>query len=96
MALDGKLPALRSLGIHLEAGNSPKPRPGHRWREDENGIDTEADFKKPRRDFDGNYIMSITKAAPNLEELELIGRSNDTIVRLSTPSRFVCHLLTIL
>jgi hypothetical protein len=46
----------------------------------------EADFKKPRRDFDGNYIMSIAKAAPNLEELELMGRSNDTIVRLFTPS----------
>jgi hypothetical protein len=85
-ARDGKLPALRSLGIQHESGNSPKPRPGHRWREDENGVVTEADAKKPRRYIDGNYIMSISRAVPNLEELELMGISDDTIVRLFTSS----------
>jgi hypothetical protein len=82
VAPEGELPALRSLGIHLESGNSPKPRRGHRWREDENGVVTQADARRPRRNFDGNYIMSIAKAAPNLEELELMGTSDDTIVRL--------------
>ncbi|KIM36808.1 hypothetical protein M413DRAFT_31425 [Hebeloma cylindrosporum] len=33
----GVLPALRSLGIHRDSGNSTKPREGHRWRENENG-----------------------------------------------------------
>ena len=38
--------------------------------------------KRPSREFDGNYIMSISKAAPNLEELELMGTSDDTLVTL--------------
>jgi hypothetical protein len=78
----GVLLALRSLSIHRESGNSPKPREGHRWREDENGNVSQANVKTPRREFDGNYIMSISKAAPNLEELGLIGTSNDTLVSL--------------
>ena len=79
---EGVLLALRSLSICLDSGNSSKPREGHRWREDENGCVSEADARKPSRKFDGNYIMSISKAAPNLEELELIGPSDDTLVSL--------------
>jgi hypothetical protein len=83
------LPALRSLGIHCDSGNSRKPREGHRWREDENGDVSEADAMKPARQFDGNYIMSLSKAAPNLEELELMGTSDDTLDSLTTSlSRF--------
>lgn len=37
---------------------------------------------KPARQFDGNYIMSLSKAAPNLEELELMGTSGDTLASL--------------
>ena len=76
----GVLLALRSLSIIRDSGYSPKPREGHRWREDENGGVSQADPKKPSRQFDGNYIMSISKAAPNLEELELMGTSDDTLV----------------
>ncbi|KAF8963429.1 hypothetical protein BDZ97DRAFT_1919861 [Flammula alnicola] len=89
VAQNGILPALRSLGIHRESGNSPKPREGHRWREDENGDMSEADAKRPARQFDGNYIMSLSKAAPNLEELELMGTSDDTLDSITTSlSRF--------
>lgn len=81
---EGVLLALRSLSIHRDSGNShgPKPREGHQWREDENGGVSQANAKKPSRQFDGNYIMSISKAASNLEELELMGTSDDTLVSL--------------
>ena len=46
---EGKLPALRSLLIHLESGNSPKSCPGHRWRENENGVAAEEATTKVRR-----------------------------------------------
>jgi hypothetical protein len=71
VAQNGILPALRSLGIELYSGNSLKPREGHKWREDDNGNVWEADAKRPARLYDGNYILSLSKAAPNLEELEL-------------------------
>lgn len=80
VAQNGILPALRSLGIERDSGNSPKPREGHRWREDDNGNVSEADAKRPTRQYDGNYILSLSKAAPNLEELELKGTLDDTIV----------------
>ncbi|KAG6835732.1 hypothetical protein H0H93_015264 [Arthromyces matolae] len=76
---DGTLPALRSLGIQRFSGNSSKPYEGHCWREDESGAVTQVPFYKSARKFDGNYLMSIAKGAPNLEELELMGESNDTI-----------------
>ncbi|KAG6855981.1 hypothetical protein H0H87_008694 [Tephrocybe sp. NHM501043] len=78
----GRLPALSSLGIHRTSGNSNNNRKyeGHRWREDENGAVMEIDPRaNATRRFDGNYLMSIAKAAPNLEELELMGDSDDTI-----------------
>jgi hypothetical protein len=86
---EGVFLALRSLSIHRDSGNSSKSREGHRWREDENGVVSQADVKKPSRQFDGNYIMSISKAAPNLEELELMGTSDDTLV---SPLLFVVLL----
>jgi hypothetical protein len=76
---EGVLLALRSLSIHCISINSPGPQEWrHRWREDENGVVSQADV--PSKKFDGNYIMSISKAAPNLEELELMGTSDDTLV----------------
>ncbi|KIM36822.1 hypothetical protein M413DRAFT_448946 [Hebeloma cylindrosporum] len=85
----GVLPALRSLGIHRVSRNSPEPREGHRWRENENGDVLEVKPSKATRQFDGNYIMSLSKAAPNLEELELMGSSDDTLDSLTNSlSRF--------
>jgi hypothetical protein len=53
---------------------------------------SQADAKKPSRQFDRNYIMSISKAAPNLEELELMGTSDGTLVSLlSFFFQFVLH-----
>ncbi|KAG6816864.1 hypothetical protein H0H93_007678 [Arthromyces matolae] len=75
----GTLPALRSLGIQRDSGNSPKAYEGHRWREDERGAVTQAPVLKAAKRFDGNYLMSIAKAAPNIEELELVGDSDDTV-----------------
>ena len=43
---------------------------------------SQADAKKLSRQFDGNYIMSISKAAPKLKELELMGTSDNTLVSL--------------
>ena len=37
---------------------------------------------KLARKFDRNYIMSLPKAAPNLDELKLMGTSSDTLVSL--------------
>ena len=78
---EGVLLALRSLSIHRDPRNSPILQ-GHLWREDENGGVSQADARRPSRQFDGNYIMSISKAAPNLEELELNGTSDDSLVSL--------------
>ncbi|KAG6818328.1 hypothetical protein H0H93_005949, partial [Arthromyces matolae] len=70
----GILPALRSLGIQQQECiiSSMVHDEGHHWREDENGTVTGAPLRKEARKFDGNYIMSIATAAPNLEELELM------------------------
>ena len=90
---EGVFPALRSLGICRNSFYLPKPRKGDQWREDENGEVSHLDAEKPR-EFDGNYIMSISKAAPNLEELELMGTSDDTLVSLlsSFYLLFVCSM----
>ena len=53
---------------------------------------SEADARKPARKFDGNYIMSLSKAAPNLEELELMGMSDDTLASFSFFFFFVPHI----
>ena len=50
---------------------------------------SEADARKPARKFDGNYITSLSKAAPNLEELELMGMSDDTLASLFSSLLFV-------
>ncbi|KIM36825.1 hypothetical protein M413DRAFT_31439 [Hebeloma cylindrosporum] len=78
------LPALRSLGIHRNSGNSLEPQEGHRWRENENGDVPDGGTRKSARKFDANYIMSLSKAAPNLEELELMGTSDETLESLTT------------
>ena len=56
---EGVLLALRSLSIPLNSGNGPTPREGHRWLEDENGCVSQADARKPCREFDGNYIIRL-------------------------------------
>jgi len=89
---DGILPALRNLSIRHDPWNIPELLEGRQWREDENGGVSQADAKKPSRQFDGNYIMSISKAAPNLEELELMGTSDDTLVSSLLSSFFFFFL----
>jgi hypothetical protein len=74
---------LRSLSIHLDSGDRSKPLVGYLRQEDEN--------ENSSRHFDGNYIMSISKAAPNLEELELMGSSDDTLV---SPPAVCCYSRT--
>ena len=91
----GVLLLLRSLSIQSYAVNTSEALEGHRWREDEKGTVSQADAKKPSRKFDGNYIMSISKAAPNLEELELMGTSDDTIVSLSRRSLLIQGIVTV-
>ena len=82
---DGVLPMLRSLSIHLLSSSHAKYviREGNRWREDEEGRITEASKRKARRWFDGNYLTSVAKATPRLQELHLSGASSDTLVRAS-------------
>ena len=80
---DGVLPMLRSLSIHLHTSRHSKVVvcEGNRWREDEEGLITESSKRKAERWFDGNYLMSVAKAAPRLQELHLSGMSRDTLVR---------------
>lgn len=82
VAPEGVLPALRSLTVELLTWSHPTivKGEGNRWREDEGGRVTQTSKRRTARWFDGNYIMSISKAAPNLEELELSGTSCDTLV----------------
>jgi len=89
---DGVLPNLQSLSVHLvtSADSRLVALEGNRWREDEKGRITEASKKQAKKWFDGNYIMSINKAAPRLEELELSGTSRDSLESLTNAfSRFV-------
>jgi len=92
---DGILPVLRSLSIHLLTlpqsitinmltphASRDSVLEGNRWREDEMGNVTKTSKSKAQRRFDGNYIMSISNAAPHLEELELSGTSEDTLESL--------------
>ena len=53
---EGVLLALRSLSMHRDSGYSPKPREGHRWREDENGGMSQADVN----DRPGNLMVIIS------------------------------------
>jgi hypothetical protein len=79
----GVLPALRSLSIHLWTSQLPyhTVAVGSRWREDNKGHITEATEGPAEQWFDGGYLLSVAKAAPNLRELELFGESRDPIVR---------------
>jgi hypothetical protein len=75
----GVLLGLRSLSIDLISARGGQQE-GYLWGEEENGFGLKADARKRSRHFDGNYIMSISKGAPNLEELELSGTSDETLV----------------
>jgi hypothetical protein len=57
---------------------------GNRWYEDGDGRISEVSKRKAIRYFDANYLATLAKAVPELEELELVGQSNDGIVSSST------------
>jgi hypothetical protein len=77
----GVLPSLRSMGIQLRpSSHEDRLEDGHRWREDEHGRSSVDNSGQSTRYFDGNYIMSVANAAPNLEELELMGPSEGRLV----------------
>jgi hypothetical protein len=78
---DGILPMLRSLTIHILEPGHAYILEGNRWREDEEGRITETGEKEAQRWFDGNYLTSVAKAAPRLQELYLSGNSSETLVR---------------
>ncbi|KAF9469598.1 hypothetical protein BDZ94DRAFT_1303296 [Collybia nuda] len=79
--LPNGLASLRSLGIYQGASNHSRKVnwEGSRWLEDEHGNISESSKRKAARPFDANYIMSLARGAPNLEELELIGESKPPI-----------------
>jgi hypothetical protein len=76
----------RVLGFTSSLGIAAKPI------QDIDGVKTKMGLlwrpvlRDHKRNFDGHNIMSITKAVLNLKELELMGTSDDTIVRLFAPS----------
>ena len=79
---------LRSLGVQLVSSlhSGYLALEGSTWYEDGNG---HISRRRPRdamstRYFDANYVTTLYKAAPNLDELELIGPSNGNIVRWVT------------
>lgn len=79
----GTMPQLRSLGVELRSSKHSRSVTfeGNRWYEDGQGHISEVSKRKAVRYFDANYVATLVKAAPNVEELELIGYSNDSLVR---------------
>jgi hypothetical protein len=80
----GTMFQLRSLGIQLSTGSTNvMTAQGSKYYEDIHGRVFEASMDD--RYFDANYLAILHKAAPNVEELELFGRSDvTTIVRRNT------------
>ena len=79
---EGVLLALRSLSIHLTLDFFGPKQEGQLWWEAENGVVSKEDTKRQTRRFDGSYIVSLSRGAPNLEELELMGPSDGILVSL--------------
>lgn len=77
----GTMAQLRSLGIQLESSRrlNESRIEGSAWYEDAEGHTS--DRTPAMRYFDANYLATLSKAVPNLEELELIGHSDGSIVR---------------
>lgn len=78
----GVLPQLRSLTVDLRTSCHAEAitREGSRWVETKEGVVTEMDEDYADRWFDHNYLMTLSKAAPHLQELHLSGTSSDHIV----------------
>ncbi|KAG6826005.1 hypothetical protein H0H92_001470 [Tricholoma furcatifolium] len=90
----GILPRLRALGIQRRSWKMDnETNEGIGWREDHNGrVIQEFNQEEIARAFDGNYLMSISKAVPNLEHLELMGTSDDTIDSIAASLRLMPKL----
>jgi hypothetical protein len=71
---------LRSLGVQLVSSLNlfDVTLEGNGWYDYEDGSDISKQVIM--RYFDARYVAALAKAAPNLEELELIGLSNGDIV----------------
>jgi len=69
----GRMPNLKSLGIHIRSDSGfvlfleYKP---YTWYEDEEGPVSEVGGVNVEWVFDANYLATLAKAAPGLEELE--------------------------
>jgi hypothetical protein len=74
--LPNGLASLRSLGIVQRASKHSQEvgLEGGRWREDEEGVVSEVSKRQAAKAFDTAYIMAIARGAPNLEELEFVGK----------------------
>jgi hypothetical protein len=85
VTLGGILPNLRSLGIRLISSSHSRmvKLEGNRWYEDDRGHISEVSKRKALRYFDVNYLVILAKAVPSVEELELLGCSNISIVSFS-------------
>jgi len=83
---DGVLPQLRSLTVDLRTSCHAEAitREGSRWVETKEGVVTEMDEDYADRWFDHNYLMTLSKAAPHLQELHLSGTSSDHIGNLTS------------
>ena len=77
----GTMSQLRSLGLQIVSSSSILE--GSTWYEGSDGriSDTRKRGAMPTRHFDANYVATLSKATPNLDELELIGHSDGSIVR---------------
>jgi hypothetical protein len=83
---------LRSLGIELRSSNcrGDVSLEGNRYCEDVHGRISETSKRNAERCFDANYMTILSRSAPNLEELELIGHSKATRVRRRHFSHLAC------
>jgi hypothetical protein len=72
----GVLPQLRSLGIHTRPSSSSfdLELPGSGWDE-YTSYDNKGHLSTKARFIDASYVLSVFNAAPNLEELEMIGET---------------------
>jgi hypothetical protein len=71
--------SLRSLGIEQQPSRAWGE--GSRWDEDDNGIPFQRSKREAPRGIDSVYIQSLARAVPDIEELELKGQFEDTVVR---------------
>lgn len=82
--LPNGLASLQSLGINQSNTSHPSQiaTEGGRWDEDEHGLAIKRSNKKAARLIDARYVSSLFRAVPNLEELELNGPREGSIVSI--------------